>query len=378
MLQHTRCPYYRDTGYACNKREPGSGCAALAGGRTHLHAILGGFKQCVAMYPGDWAQALIAFDAVVTVVSTTGVRRIPFAALHRLPGDTPETETTLKRDEIITMIEVPVVPSMKGSHYLKARDRESHAFASVSAAIGMALDGDRFSDARIALGGVAAKPWRASAAEAVLRPDVQRSEAKRGAPHRQCHVFAALERHKAARTLVSVGADTQVGAMDVAVTVAVFVAAGAVDAHALAVVVPVLHRHGAAHRIGLQTQLDCQPIGRHHGVGVGECQPARPGVKRSGSIHRPRLTHVSTVGGNGDRVGRLRDTHGVVGTTVRHHQHPLALEFGRPCCGQYQSQARTHQLCLVVRWNYHGNHGATLPVRRIARWETGALVRRFG
>ncbi len=93
VLQRTRCPYFRDTSYACNKRRPGSGCAALDGGRTHLHAILGGSSQCVAMYPGDWAQALIAFDAVVTASSVKGTRRIAFADLHRLPAERPDLET---------------------------------------------------------------------------------------------------------------------------------------------------------------------------------------------------------------------------------------------------------------------------------------------
>ncbi|MDQ2780592.1 MAG: xanthine dehydrogenase family protein subunit M [Pseudomonadota bacterium] len=169
ILQRTRCPYFRDTAYPCNKRAPGSGCSALDGGRTHLHALFGGSTQCVAMYPGDWAQALIAFDAVVTVSSTGGTRRIAFADLHRLPGDRPDLETVLHPGEIVTTIEVPVVPAMKGSHYLKARDRQSYAFASVSAAVGIELDGETVKDARIALGGVAAKPWRATAAEAVLQ-----------------------------------------------------------------------------------------------------------------------------------------------------------------------------------------------------------------
>jgi len=210
VLQHTRCPYYRDTSYACNKREPGSGCAALDGGRTHLHAILGGSKQCVAMYPGDWAQALIAFDAVVTVVSTAGARRIPFANLHRLPGDSPEIETTLKRGEIITMIEVPVTAAMKGSHYLKARDRESYAFAAVSAAVGLALDGDRVSDARIALGGVAAKPWRASAAEAVLKGKVFSEALAREAGR---VAFANATPLKDSAYKIALGADVVAGAL---------------------------------------------------------------------------------------------------------------------------------------------------------------------
>lgn len=169
VLQRTRCPYFRDTSYGCNKRQPGSGCAALDGGRTHLHAILGGSSQCVAMYPGDWAQALIAFDAVVTASSVKGTRRVAFADLHRLPAERPDLETTLQPGEIVTQIEVPVSAAMKASHYLKARDRQSYAFAAVSAAVGIQMDGEQVGDVRIALGGVASKPWRASAAEAALR-----------------------------------------------------------------------------------------------------------------------------------------------------------------------------------------------------------------
>lgn len=168
ILQRTRCPYFRETAYACNKREPGTGCAALDGGTTDLHALFGGSERCVAMYPGDWAQALIAFDAVVDIASPTGTRRIDFADLHVLPGDSPEVETVLERDEIITAIEVPLTAAMKGSHYLKARDRESYAFASVSAAVGVAMEGDTVSEVRIALGGVASVPWRARAAEDFL------------------------------------------------------------------------------------------------------------------------------------------------------------------------------------------------------------------
>jgi xanthine dehydrogenase YagS FAD-binding subunit len=210
ILQRTRCPYFRDTSYDCNKREPGSGCAALDGGRTHLHAILGGSKSCVAMYPGDWAQALIAFDAVVTAVSAAGTRRIPFADLHRLPGSSPELETTLQRGEIVSMIEVPVTAAMKGSHYLKARDRESYAFAAVSAAVGLALDGDRVSDARIALGGVAAKPWRASAAEAVLKGKVFSEALAREAGRA---AFADATPLKDSAYKIALGADVVAGAL---------------------------------------------------------------------------------------------------------------------------------------------------------------------
>ena len=168
VLQRTRCPYFRETGYACNKREPGSGCAALDGGETNLHALFGASDSCAAMYPGDWAQALIAFDAEVVARSADGERRIPFAELHVLPGDTPHVETVLEPGEILVAIEVPEHPAMRGSTYLKARDRESYAFATASAVAGIAMDGESVSDARIALGGVAAVPWRAREAEKVL------------------------------------------------------------------------------------------------------------------------------------------------------------------------------------------------------------------
>ena len=169
ILQRTRCPYFRDTAYSCNKREPGSGCAALDGGKTTLHAILGGSEQCVAMYPGDWAQALVAFDAEVVLASKAGRRTVPFGELHVLPGDTPEIETVLKPGEIVVEILVPKNSALANSHYLKARARESYAFADASAAVGIAMDGDTVADARIALGGVASVPWRATAAEDALK-----------------------------------------------------------------------------------------------------------------------------------------------------------------------------------------------------------------
>lgn len=172
IMQRTRCPYFRETHYACNKRQPGSGCAALEGGKTDLHALIGGSQNCVAMYPGDWAQALIAFDATVNIASAAGSRQINFADFHTLPADSPEKETVLEPGEIITEIQVPRLPAMRASHYLKARDRDSYAFATVSAAVGIALDGDRLEDVRIALGGVASIPWRAREAETFLKEGV--------------------------------------------------------------------------------------------------------------------------------------------------------------------------------------------------------------
>jgi xanthine dehydrogenase YagS FAD-binding subunit len=170
VLQRTRCPYFRDTAYAqCNKRDPGSGCAALDGGETTLHAVFGGSSACVAMYPGDLAATLIAFDAEVATRGPGGERTIPFAELHLPPGDSPHVETVLEPGEVIVEITLPTVPAMRASHYLKARDRESYAFASASAAVGLEMEGDAVGDVRIGLGGVAATPWRARAAEDFLR-----------------------------------------------------------------------------------------------------------------------------------------------------------------------------------------------------------------
>ncbi len=169
VLQRTRCSYFRDTKFtSCNKREPGSGCAALEG-QNRGHAILGGSGDCIAMYPGDWAQALIALDANVEVLGSGGARSIRFADLHRPPGSTPQIETVLKPGDLITAFVIPASPVAKRSLYRKVRDRESYAFASASAAVALDLDGDTVRDARIALGGVATVPWRAREAEASLK-----------------------------------------------------------------------------------------------------------------------------------------------------------------------------------------------------------------
>jgi xanthine dehydrogenase YagS FAD-binding subunit len=169
VLQRTRCSYFRDTSYAaCNKRKPGSGCAAMEG-INRRHAILGVSDQCIAAYAGDFAQALIALDAQVEVSGEDGTRTVPFAELHRPPGDTPHIETNLKSGELIMAYMVPALPWAKRSLYLKIRDRESYEFALSSAAVALDLDGDRARDVRIALGGVSALPWRAREAEAQLR-----------------------------------------------------------------------------------------------------------------------------------------------------------------------------------------------------------------
>ncbi|MEV0381488.1 xanthine dehydrogenase family protein subunit M [Nonomuraea sp. NPDC050643] len=169
LLQRTRCAYFRGgPPFPCNKRLPGSGCGAI-GGLDRGHALLGGSDACVATYPGDWAVALIAFDAVVDVAGPRGERTIALADLHVEPGDTPEREHTLDWDELIVRIRVPVAPAGRGSTYHKVRDRESYAFALASAAAAVELDGrGRVEDCRIAVGGVATRPWRCREAEREL------------------------------------------------------------------------------------------------------------------------------------------------------------------------------------------------------------------
>jgi xanthine dehydrogenase YagS FAD-binding subunit len=167
LLQRTRCAYFRDSQYPCNRRAPGTGCSALEG-VNRGHAILGTSEACIAVYPGDFAVALAAFDGVVDTVSAKGTRSIPLLDLHREPGATPHVETLLAPDELITRIRVPVTRAGKGSTYQKIRDRESYAFALTSAAVALDFGDGRVKEARIALGGVATKPWRAWSAEQSL------------------------------------------------------------------------------------------------------------------------------------------------------------------------------------------------------------------
>jgi xanthine dehydrogenase YagS FAD-binding subunit len=167
LLQRTRCAYFRDTQFPCNKRAPGSGCSAI-GGLDRGHALLGTSSQCIATYPGDWAVALVAMDASIDTLSPRGGRSIPVAELHRQPGDTPQIENVLAIDEIIVRTRVPASPLGRASTYIKIRDRESYAFALTSAAVALSMDGNRVRDARIALGGVATVPWRARQAEQSL------------------------------------------------------------------------------------------------------------------------------------------------------------------------------------------------------------------
>jgi xanthine dehydrogenase YagS FAD-binding subunit len=168
LLQRTRCYYFYDTATPCNKREPGSGCSAI-NGVNRMHAILGTSEACIATHPSDMCVALAALEAKVHVAGPSGERVIAFADFHRLPGDTPQRDSNLDPNEIITAVELPAQGFAANYSYLKIRDRLSYAFALISVAAALELDGDSIKDARLALGGVAHKPWRDPAAEAALR-----------------------------------------------------------------------------------------------------------------------------------------------------------------------------------------------------------------
>ena len=166
LLQRTRCPYFTDLTTACNKREPGSGCAAREG-FTRYAAVLGASEHCVAVHPSDMAVALAALDARVELTSSDGVREVAVTDLYRLPGETPQIETVLSPGELVTAVVLPPPPA-GGSRYRKVRDRASYAFALVSVAAVLRVDDGRITTTRLALGGVAAKPWRAATAESLL------------------------------------------------------------------------------------------------------------------------------------------------------------------------------------------------------------------
>jgi xanthine dehydrogenase YagS FAD-binding subunit len=168
LLQRTRCPYFYDVDMPCNKREPGTGCAALEG-INRMHAIFGWSDKCIAVNPSDMSVALAALEAVVIVQGVSGQkRRIPIADFHRLPGDNPEKDSNLSHGELVLEIEIPKNKFSDRSYYLKIRDRASYAFALVSVAAGLELEGNNILKARLALGGVAHKPWRAVEAEKLL------------------------------------------------------------------------------------------------------------------------------------------------------------------------------------------------------------------
>lgn len=176
LMQRTRCPYFYETAYACNRRNPGSGCDALEG-ENRQHAILGWSEHCIATHPSDFCVPLVALDAVVEIEGPRGRREIALEQLHLLPGDTPEEETALEPGDLITALRLPAEASAFAGHarYLKLRERTSYAFAVVSAAAALRVEDGRIRQVRVALGGVAAKPWRARTAEGVLQdaaPDV--------------------------------------------------------------------------------------------------------------------------------------------------------------------------------------------------------------
>lgn len=175
LLQRTRCAYFYDPASACNKRNPGAGCDAR-GGENRLHAVLGWSEACIATHPSDFCVPLVALDAVVEVEGKAGRREFPLETFHRLPGGNPERETALELGEMIVALRLPAEAALFAAHsrYVKVRERTSYAFSVVSAAATLRMDGERIAEARVALGGVAMKPWRAREAEALLpggRPD---------------------------------------------------------------------------------------------------------------------------------------------------------------------------------------------------------------
>src|SRR5260221_14755948 len=173
LLQRTRCGYFYDTASACNKRQPGTGCDARDG-ENRLHAVLGWSEACIATHPSDFCVPLVALDAVVEIEGRTGRREVALEALHRLPGDTPERENALEPGDLIVGVRLPAEGGTFSAHerYLKIRERTSYAFAVVSAAAALRIEGGTIRQARLALGGVAAKPWRARSAEEILAGSV--------------------------------------------------------------------------------------------------------------------------------------------------------------------------------------------------------------
>ncbi len=178
LMQRTRCYYFYDIATPCSKREPGTGCSAIAG-FNRIHAILGTSEHCLATHPSDMCVALAALEAVVRITGPDGDRTIPFAEFHRLPGDTPHLDTNLGPEEIITAVDLPAKGFAEHHAYLKVRDRASYAFALVSVAAALEMDGETIPEARVALGGVAHKPWRDRRAEELLRGQAASQESFR-------------------------------------------------------------------------------------------------------------------------------------------------------------------------------------------------------
>lgn len=168
IMQRTRCPYFYNTDMPCNKRAPGTGCGALKG-FNRMHAIFGASDQCIAVHPSDMCVALAALDAEVVITGAKGDRRVPFKEFHRLPGELPQKDNILEREELIAAVEIPDNSFRKNIHYLKIRDRSSYAFALVSVAVGADMQGDRINNVSLAMGGVAHKPWRLTEAETFLK-----------------------------------------------------------------------------------------------------------------------------------------------------------------------------------------------------------------
>jgi xanthine dehydrogenase YagS FAD-binding subunit len=180
LMQRTRCAYYRDLAARCNKRDPGAGCDALQGW-TRMHAVLGGSDHCIATHPSDMCVALAALDATIQVRGPRGERDIPFSEFHVLPGDHPEREFALGPGELVTSVFLPATPAAATSRYVKVRDRLSYAFALASCAAGLEIANGRIRAVRIALGGVATKPWRSVEAERALVGEAPRADAFRAA-----------------------------------------------------------------------------------------------------------------------------------------------------------------------------------------------------
>ncbi|ARV59414.1 FAD-binding molybdopterin dehydrogenase [Nostocales cyanobacterium HT-58-2] len=213
LMQKTRCYYFYDTAMPCNKREPGTGCGALEG-YNRTHAILGASEHCIATHPSDMCVALAALDAVVRVTGANGDRQIPITEFYRLPGDTPHIDTNLGKDELITGVDLPRSPFAARSYYLKIRDRASYAFALVSVAAALDIENNTIKAVRLALGGVAHKPWRATQAEEILVGSSPNEEvftqaaevALQGAQPRQYNAFKVeLAKRAIVRALATVG-----------------------------------------------------------------------------------------------------------------------------------------------------------------------------
>ena len=206
LMQRTRCPYFYNTDFACNKRVPGSGCAAITG-YNRMNAVLGTSDKCIATHPSDMCVAMAALGAIIHVQGPKGSRAIPFADFHLLPGQTPHIEHNLKQDELITHVEIPALPFAVKSYYLKVRDRASYEFALASAAVALDIQNGTINGARVALGGVGTKPWRSLEAERALigapaNAQTYRTAANAALAEAKPHKDNAFKIELAKRTLV--------------------------------------------------------------------------------------------------------------------------------------------------------------------------------